>query len=136
MKKQYIYIDERGNKFYYSDKSMTARHREDGPAVEWANGAKAWFINGKRHREDGPAIEDADGFKAWFINGEESAPLPLLTRTFAEKLGRERNEAMKELRDLVEACDEFGGGASISHPRYTQQRAAARSFLENAKADS
>lgn len=49
-----------------------------------------------------------------------------------EAVGRERNEAMKELRDLVEACDEFGGGASISHPRYTRQRAAARSFLENA----
>ena len=32
-------------------------HREDGPAVEWANGNKAWYRNGKQHREDGPAIE-------------------------------------------------------------------------------
>ena len=53
-----------------------------------------------------------------------------------KEVGRERNEAMKELRDLVEACDEFGGGASISHPRYTRQRAAARSFLENADCGS
>ena len=70
MKEQFIHIDEDGNKFYYSDKSMAVRlrHREDGPAIEWADGSKAWFINGERHREDGPAIEDADGFKAWYID--------------------------------------------------------------------
>ena len=45
-------------------------HREDGPAVEWANdGNKYWYQNGKRHRTDGPAIEDADGTKEWYING-------------------------------------------------------------------
>ena len=33
------------------------RHREDGPAVEYANGYKSWYINGELHREDGPAIE-------------------------------------------------------------------------------
>jgi hypothetical protein len=46
------------------------RHREDGPAIEYANGYKSWFLNGKRHREDGPAVEYADGDKAWFLNGE------------------------------------------------------------------
>jgi hypothetical protein len=45
-------------------------HREDGPAVEWANGTKQWYINGQRHREDGPAIEYADGTKQWYLNGE------------------------------------------------------------------
>ncbi|MDB4396117.1 hypothetical protein N9Z65_00730 [bacterium] len=69
MKEQYIEIDESGDKFYYSDKEMTVLHREDGPAVEDANGYKAWFIDGKRHREDGPAIEDVDGTKKWYING-------------------------------------------------------------------
>jgi hypothetical protein len=44
-------------------------HREDGPAVEWADGDKEWWINGKRHREDGPAVECADGYKRWFLNG-------------------------------------------------------------------
>jgi hypothetical protein len=56
-------------------------HREDGPAVEWvngdkswyingkwANGDKEWFINGKLHREDGPAVELANGNKYWYIN--------------------------------------------------------------------
>ena len=46
------------------------RHREDGPAVEWAYGDKFWYINGKPHREDGPAIEYANGSKLWFLNDQ------------------------------------------------------------------
>jgi hypothetical protein len=61
MTPQYIEINELGNKFYYKDKEMTIRHREDGPAFEWSGGDKSWFINGKLHREDGPAIEYANG---------------------------------------------------------------------------
>ena len=34
------------------------------------NGYKAWYLNGKRHREDGPAIECADGSKIWYIDGK------------------------------------------------------------------
>jgi hypothetical protein len=43
------------------------RHREDGPAVEYANGSKSWWVNGKLHRTDGPAIEQADGRKEWWV---------------------------------------------------------------------
>ena len=46
------------------------RHREHGPAIEYASGSKEWWLNGERHREDGPAFEDANGYKAWYINGE------------------------------------------------------------------
>jgi len=28
-----------------------------------------WFLNGKCHREDGPAIEWNDGSKEWWLNG-------------------------------------------------------------------
>jgi hypothetical protein len=28
-------------------------------------------LNDKRHREDGPAVEYADGRKSWYLNGEE-----------------------------------------------------------------
>ena len=31
-------------------------HRVDGPAIEYSNGTKEWYINGKRHRLDDPAI--------------------------------------------------------------------------------
>ena len=46
------------------------RHREDGPAAEWANGDKLWYFNGKLHREDGPAVEWANGSKEWYLNGK------------------------------------------------------------------
>jgi hypothetical protein len=47
------------------------RHREDGPAIEWPDGTKSYWIKGKRHREDGPAIEWPDGSKEYYINGKE-----------------------------------------------------------------
>ena len=60
-------VDEDGNRFWYHSFEL---HREDGPAIEWANGDKDWYRNGKLHREDGPAIEWADGDKYWYFNGE------------------------------------------------------------------
>jgi hypothetical protein len=45
-------------------------HREDGPAREYSNGTKAWFINGKLHREDGPAVEHGNGDEEWYLNGD------------------------------------------------------------------
>jgi hypothetical protein len=66
----YINIGKYGDKHYYKDKAMTIHHREDGPAVEYPDGDKSWYINGKLHREDGPAVEYADGGKAWFIDGK------------------------------------------------------------------
>lgn len=70
MKEQFTRIDTSGNKFCYSDKQMTILHREDGPAIEWADGSKTWFHNGKLHREGGPAIEYTDGDKSWYIDGK------------------------------------------------------------------
>jgi len=70
MKSQYTKIDENNNKYYYSDKEMTIRHREDGPAVEWDDGSKSWYLNDKYHREDGPAFEGPRGSKYWYLNGE------------------------------------------------------------------
>ena len=54
--------DER--KVYLTDKNQL--HRTDGPAVEWSDGYKSWYINGKRHRTDGPAIERLNGSKEWY----------------------------------------------------------------------
>jgi len=70
MNEQYIDINTRVDKYYYSDRAMTILHREDGPAFERADGGKEWYINGEFHREDGPAIEYPNGYKAWYINGE------------------------------------------------------------------
>jgi len=56
-----------GNR-YYNDQFQL--HRLDGPAVDYANGTKAWWKNGKLHRLDGPAVERANGTKAWWKNGK------------------------------------------------------------------
>ena len=45
-------------------------HREDGPAIEWPDGSKVWYLNGELHREGGPAVEHTNGYKAWFLNRE------------------------------------------------------------------
>jgi hypothetical protein len=35
------------------------------------NGDVMWCLNGKLHREDGPAIEYPDGRKSWYLNGKK-----------------------------------------------------------------
>ena len=37
-------------------------------------GTKRWYVNGEYHREDGPAVEWSDGDKEWFLNGKEAHP--------------------------------------------------------------
>ena len=44
-------------------------HNRGGPAAEWPNGAKWWYVDGKPHRLDGPAIEYLDGINSWYIHG-------------------------------------------------------------------
>ena len=39
-------IDSNGNKYWHNSKEQW--HREDGPAIEYKNGTKHWYINGKR----------------------------------------------------------------------------------------
>lgn len=58
--------DAYGDKRWYVDGVC---HREDGPAVEWANGARYWCIRGNLHREDGPAVTYVDGKSSWYFNG-------------------------------------------------------------------
>ena len=46
-------------------------HRKDGPAVEYRDGHKQWWINGNLHREDGPAVEYVDGKVRYYLHGVE-----------------------------------------------------------------
>jgi hypothetical protein len=36
--------------------------------IETNSGSKYYFLNGKNHREDGPAVEYANGDKSWYLN--------------------------------------------------------------------
>ena len=42
-----VQVHRNGTKFWLLNNRL---HREDGPAIEWANGGKEYFLNGKRHR--------------------------------------------------------------------------------------
>ena len=60
-----------GDKFWYlPSKGRDYCHRLDGPAIEWKNGLKEWFVDDKRHRSDGPAIEHVGGTKHWYVGGK------------------------------------------------------------------
>lgn len=64
-----VEVDKFGTRRYYNRAGQ--RHREDGPAVEYADGVTAWYQNNLLHRVDGPAVEYANGSKEWYINGTE-----------------------------------------------------------------
>ena len=52
------------NVIKYYKKGTKTYHREDGPAIQYADGSKEWCIDGKLHRIDGPAIETNER-KSW-----------------------------------------------------------------------
>jgi hypothetical protein len=60
-------IDSDGDKCWCD--SNGEYHRDDGPAVIYADGGKVWYQHGYLHRDDGPAIEHADGSKQWWQRG-------------------------------------------------------------------
>ena len=49
MKTYKVTVDYFGTKCWYNEQGQ--RHREDGPAIEWADGTKYWHINGKELTE-------------------------------------------------------------------------------------
>lgn len=62
-------IDVYGTKQWYLNGKL---HREDGPAIEYANGSKFWYLNARRHREDGPVPH------VWVHGGDGEAALPII----------------------------------------------------------
>jgi hypothetical protein len=65
-----LYVVKRFNyKHYYKDRAMTIYHRIDGPAIEYDDGSKLWWVDGKRHRLDGPAMIWSNGTTDWYIDG-------------------------------------------------------------------
>lgn len=64
--KDYNEIDSHGTKRWRNNNGQY--HREDGPAIEWADGAKEWWVNDRRHRLDGPAYVGPGGSSAWWVN--------------------------------------------------------------------
>jgi len=70
MQKYTVEINSNGTIRWYKE-GTSILHREGGPAVEFANGEKHWYKNGKFHRTDGPALEWIGGENHWLIEGVE-----------------------------------------------------------------
>ena len=64
--KYHVEVDQYGNRRYYNSSGQL--HRDDGPAIEYADGTRCWCQNGLRHRENAPAMEYPNGAKHWFYN--------------------------------------------------------------------
>ena len=53
-----LIIDSLGTKRWYKDDKL---HRDDGPAIEWPNGSKEWYLNGKQVSESDLSIITING---------------------------------------------------------------------------
>ena len=67
--KYYVEVDDDGTYWYEWPGTPRRLHRLAGPAVEYADGYRAWWQNGQLHRLDGPANERPDGYCAWYHSG-------------------------------------------------------------------
>jgi len=65
-----LLITENGNRYWMNDRKCF--HRDNGPAIEYNDGAKEWYKNGKLHRDNGPAVECSDGYREWWLNGKKT----------------------------------------------------------------
>jgi hypothetical protein len=68
MNKQNPVIDKYGDKRWFNEKGEL--HRDDGPAIELADGERRWYKDGNLHRVDGPAYEHVNGSKVWYQTGK------------------------------------------------------------------
>ena len=60
-------IDSFGHKYWRNESSEYHRDEDGLPAVEWTDGTKFWFRNGRRYRERGlPIVEYVNGSKYWY----------------------------------------------------------------------
>lgn len=56
-----------GTRAWYLDGRL---HRDDGPAIQTPGGFRGWKRYGESHRDDGPALEWPDGRQQWVANGK------------------------------------------------------------------
>lgn len=52
-----------------TDKYRSVTYPDGTEMLEYPDGSREWYWNDRRHREDGPAVEKADGTKEWWRSG-------------------------------------------------------------------
>ena len=68
-----VEVDHRGTRRYFNSNNQL--HRENGPAIEYADGSQCWCRDNALHREDGPAVMFVSGRMCWYLYGEELTEL-------------------------------------------------------------
>jgi hypothetical protein len=101
-------IDRYGNKCWFNEKGEL--HREDGPAIEYADGNQEWYQNGELHRLDGAAIITNMGDKYWFIEGMEYDE-----EDFNKKISKTEQKVETTMKDIMK--DRFEKAAYRSASR-------------------
>jgi hypothetical protein len=63
-----------------------------------------WIVNGKLHREDGPAIEYSDGRKKWYYNGKlyKIQYSDGKVKTIVKNKSEHHNRAKKSLKNIFD----------------------------------
>lgn len=89
--------DMEGNNFHY-DMMFLRYHRDNGPALKGLY-AYEWWHHGKVHRLDGPAIEYYDGRKEWWVN---NWPVTSTIKPWAEELGIDLDNLTVEDKVVIE----------------------------------
>ena len=87
------------NGFSESEKSQNNEGGEMIKYIEYTvkvfgNGSR-WYLNDKLHREDGPACEWDDGSKSWFLNGQR------VTEEEHRRLTSAKELTVQEISDLL-----------------------------------
>ena len=91
-----VTVDEEGTVKWYNENGQL--HREDGPAVEYADGGRQWYLNDQLHREDGPAIEWANGTVEWWLHGVKYPPTgPIMLKYNEQKKSFDMAESSTRL---------------------------------------
>lgn len=62
----YTYTNEDGQRWYLVDGKA---HREDGPALVYADGTCMWYHKGECHRIGAPAVCTPEGYEQWYLFG-------------------------------------------------------------------
>ena len=62
----------------------------------YSDGNRYWTLNGKFHRMDGPAIEWANGGKFWYIHGKQ-----LTEQEFLKATNPAKELTVAEIEDLL-----------------------------------
>lgn len=81
MQKYYVKVFPNGDTYWFTNPECTIIHRENGPAIEFADGYKVYFQNNKWHRLDGPARIWSDGYEEYWIDGLEYTKEDFLKKT-------------------------------------------------------